>query len=83
MFIDAHEELYRLLHSEEHVAFLCHIKRVVISELFYQEHLCLEILDTRLYNDVHEYREVLIGSQVQLFCFDLHAIPKLLYVPIY
>ena len=82
MFIDAHEELYRLLHCEEHVAFLCHIKCVVISELFNQEHLGFEILDTRLYDDVHEYREVLIGSQVQLFCFDLHTIPELLYVPI-
>ena len=78
IFVNVLQELYGLLHSEERIAFLGHVESVVIRELLYKVHLCLQVLDPCLHHDVHEDRKVLVSCEVQLVSLDLHTIPELL-----
>ena len=76
VLVDVLQEFDRLLHSEERVTFFSHIESVVICELLDQVHLRLQILDSCLDYDVHEYSKVLICRQVQFFRFYLYTVPK-------
>lgn len=71
------EELDCLLHCEEHVAFLGHVKSVIIGELFDEEHLRFEVLDPRLDHDIHQNGQILISCQLDLVLFHSDSLPEL------